>query len=165
MKTATWMLAAALGTAGCGGSMMSDPDEMRSMIDDARQENVTHVTTTDAADSLAQVRDEMNRHEGAMGDMMDMMDSEMDGMSHCNGSGMQDLRDMHDGMLGEMDQHGTAMDQAVDLDAATAEGLATPARCTTCSTAWTRPPAGWAACDERSSWVVMPRFVAIAAPE
>lgn len=121
MKTAIWMLAAALGAAGCYGSMMSDPDQMRSMIDDARQENESHAAMTMAAGSLTQVRNEMGRHEGAMDAMSDMMNRTMDGMSHCTGAGMAELRHMHDGMVGEMAQHGTAMDQATDLGAATSE--------------------------------------------
>lgn len=121
MKIATWIVVAALGAAGCDNSMMSEGDQMRSMIDDARLENDAHLASTEAATTLAQVRDEMGRHDGAMSDMMDTMDDAMDGMSHCAGPGMRDLRDMHEGMLGELDQHGAAMDQAADLDASAAE--------------------------------------------
>ncbi len=123
MKTATWILVAALGAVGCNGSMMSDPERMRSMIDDARQENETHLIATDTASTLVQVRGEMTRHEGAMDGMTDMMDREMDGMSHCSGAGMQDLRGMHDSMLGEMDQHAVVMGQAANMDAAAAEAV------------------------------------------
>ena len=121
MKTAIFMLAAALGAAGCGGSMMSDRDWIRSMVDDARQENDAHRVAIDAAGSLAQVRDEMDRHEATMDDMMGTMGTGMDGMTHCTGSGMQYLRAMHGDMNGEMDQHGALMDQSTDLDTASAE--------------------------------------------
>lgn len=91
------------------------------MVDDARQENNAHRVAIDAADSLAQVRDEMDRHEAMMDGMMGTMGTEMDGMTHCTGAGMQDLRDMHGDMNGEMDQHGAVMDQSTDLDTASAE--------------------------------------------
>ncbi len=121
MKTAMWMLVAALGAAGCTGSMMSDPDRMRSMIDDSRLENEAHRDAAARAPSLAAMRDEMTRHDGVMDDMMGEMGAAMDGMSHCSGGGMQALRGMHDDMMGEMDAHGTTMDQSADLDAAAAE--------------------------------------------
>jgi len=118
---ATWMLAIALGIGGCDGTMMSDPDRMRSMIDDARLENDAHRGAASAATSLAAMRDETTRHDGVMDDMMGEMGSAMDGMSHCTGGGMQDLRGMHDDMMGEMDAHGTAMGQTAGLDSAVAE--------------------------------------------
>lgn len=121
MKNAIWLLAAALAVTGCGGSMMSDADEMRSMVDDARLENDTHLATTEAAASLAEMRDEMTRHESAMDGMMTMMSDAMGEMSHCSGPGMQELGDMHDGMSGEMSAHAAAMGQAADLGAATTE--------------------------------------------
>lgn len=121
MKTAMWMLVAALGAAGCTGSMMSDPDRMRSMIDDSRLENEAHRDVAARAPSLAAMRAEMTCHDGVMDDMMGEMGAAMDGMSHCSGGGMQALRGMHDNMMGEMDGHTTAMDQSADLDAAAAE--------------------------------------------
>lgn len=121
MNNAIWLLAAALAVTGCGGSMMSDADEMRSMVDDARLENDTHVATVEAAATLGQMRDEMTRHKGAMDGMMNMMSDAMSEMSHCSGPGMQELLDMHDGMSGEMSTHTAAMDQVADLDAATTE--------------------------------------------
>ena len=123
MKTLTWILAATLAAAGCYGSMMSDPDRMRSMVDDARRENDAHRVATDTASSLAHMREEMGRHQAEMGDMMGGMGTAMDGMSHCTGAGMQELRDMHVGMLDEMGQHGAAMDQTTTLDGATTEVL------------------------------------------
>lgn len=121
MKTATWMLAIALGIGGCGGTMMSDPDRMRSMIDDARLENEAHRDAAAGATTLAEMRGEMTRHDAVMDDMMGEMGMEMDGMSHCTGGGMQTLRGMHEDMGGEMDQHRASMDQAADLTAAATE--------------------------------------------
>ena len=121
MKATSWMLAAALGAAGCNGSMMSDPDRMRSIFDEAQHENDTHLAAADGAGSLAELRGEEARHDATMDDMMDEMGTAMGNMPHCTGSGMGDLRNMHDGMGGEMDEHGTAMDQTSDLDAALVE--------------------------------------------
>lgn len=121
MKTATWMLAMALGIGGCDGTMMSDADQMRSMIDDARRENEAHRGTAAGATTLAEMRGEMTRHDSVMDEMMGEMGMEMDGMSHCTGGGMQTLRGMHERMGGEMDQHGAAMEQAADLTAAASE--------------------------------------------
>lgn len=121
MIKAILLLAATLGVTGCGGSMMSDADEMRSMVDDARLENDAHLATIEAAVSLDQMREEMTRHDGAMDGMMNMMSDAMGAMSHCSGPGMQELRGMHDGMRGEMNEHASAMDQAANLDAAAGE--------------------------------------------
>ncbi|MBZ0231442.1 MAG: hypothetical protein K8M05_03765 [Deltaproteobacteria bacterium] len=121
MKTATWMLAIALGIGGCDGTMMSDPDRMRSMIDDARLENEAHRDAAAGATTLADMRGEMTRHDAMMDDLMDDMGMAMDGMSHCTGAGMQDLRGMHDDVDGEMTGHRTAMDAATELAAAATE--------------------------------------------
>lgn len=121
MKTATWMLAAALSVAGCTGAMMSDPDRMRSLIDDLRLENEAHRDAAVNAASIAELRDEMTRHDGVLDGVMSEMEAMMDGMSHCTGGGMQAMRGMHDDMMGEMDAHGAAMEQASDLDAAATE--------------------------------------------
>lgn len=121
MNNAIWLLTAALAVTGCGGSMMSDADEMRSMVDDGRLENDTHVATIEAAASLGQMRDEMTRHERSMDSMMNMMSGAMGEMSHCSGPGMQELRDMHVDMVGEMSEHAAGMGQATALDAAAAE--------------------------------------------
>jgi hypothetical protein len=121
MKRTIWMLAVALGATGCDGAMMSDSARMRSMLDELRVENDVHVSAAYGADSLAAMRGEQARHAAAMDDMMDEMGTMMNEMSHCTGSGMEALRDMHDGMSGEMDQHGPAMDRASALDAAAAE--------------------------------------------
>ena len=121
MKATSWMLAAALGAAGCNGSMMSDPDRMRSIFGEAQLENDAHLAAADGAGSLAELRGEEARHDAAMDDMMDEMGTAMDNMPHCTGSGMADLSNMHDGMGGEMDEHGTAMAQTSDLDAALTE--------------------------------------------
>lgn len=121
MKAMIWILTAMLGSAGCDGSMMSDADQMRSMVADVRQESDTHVAAVRAAESLLRVGEEMGRHEAVMEDMMGMMDRGMDGMSHCAGPAMQDLRDMHDGMGGEMDEHAATMRNAMDLGAVTSE--------------------------------------------
>ena len=121
MKTTTWILAITLGIGGCGGTMMSDPDRMRSMIDDARLENDAHRDAAASVSSLADMRGEMTRHDAVMDDMMGEMGMEMDGMSHCSGGGMQALRGMHEDMGDEMGLHRAAMDQVGDLTAAATE--------------------------------------------
>ena len=98
--------------------MMSDPDEMRSMIADVRAENDAHRANGASAGTLDAMHEETVRHEGAMGDMMGEMSMMMDGMSHCSGPGMEHMRGMHEGMTGEMTRHDAAMDAAADLPTA-----------------------------------------------
>lgn len=123
MKTPIWLLAVALGAAGCGGSMMSNPEQMQSMIDDTRAENHAHRDAASTTDSLASMRDEMVRHRGTMSGMMDDMGAAMDGMMDCAGPGMGDLRGMHDAMNGEMNHHAATMDSETSLGPANAEVL------------------------------------------
>ena len=115
MKTTLWMLVAALGTTGCDSSMMSDPDRMRSMLEDVRYENDQHVRTANGAASTVVLRDEMVRHGSTMDAMMGDMGDAMDGMSHCTGAGMGAMRSMRDDMMDEMDVHRSTMDQAAGL--------------------------------------------------
>ncbi len=121
MKTATWVLATALGIGGCDATMMSDPDRMRSMIDDARLENEAHRDAAASATTLTDMRGEMTRHDALMDHLMDDMGMQMDGMSHCTGAGMQDLRGMHEDAEGEMTGHRTAMAATTELAAAATE--------------------------------------------
>lgn len=118
MKTATWMIALALGASGCSDSMMSDHDQMQTMLDEARGEADRHRGLSAAAGTLEAMRGEMSRHEGAMAPMMDGMAMEMGEMSHCSGAGMQDLRTMHAGMAGEMGTHRAAMEDSLDVSTA-----------------------------------------------
>jgi hypothetical protein len=114
---AMWGLVAALGTVGCS-SMMSDPDRMRTMIEDVREENDLHVALANGATMLGELREEVSRHDAAMDDMMEEMGGAMDGMSHCTGAGMGDMRAMRHDMMGEMDRHRSTIDQATDLGGA-----------------------------------------------
>lgn len=121
MKAIIWMFVAALGITGCGDSMRSETDQMRTIIDDVRQETDGHQVAITGATSLVQLGAEMDRHGTVMDDMMGGMGATMDGMSHCTGAGMQDMREMRGGMVGEMDHHGTTMGQVPDMAAATTE--------------------------------------------
>ena len=123
MRSGMWIaVAAALGAAGCNESMTSsDPDEMRTALDGARDEVDEHVAAVTEADSLVAVRDEAGRHQRAMDDVMGMMGSAIDDMPHCMGRGTGALRDLHESMGGEMVHHGAALERAESLDAAATE--------------------------------------------
>lgn len=124
MKRLTWLLAFSIGAAGCGDGMMTGmggEERMAAMVDDLRAENDTHHGALVQAGAGGDPSAEMNRHEAMMGGLMDEMGAMMDGMSSCSGDGMQDLRGMHDAMMGEMPVHMTAMSQADDLIAVTDE--------------------------------------------
>ncbi len=118
MKRHTWLLAFSIGVAGCGDGMMTGmggEERMAAMVDDLRAENDTHHDALVRAAAAVERSAEMNRHEETMGNLMDDMGTMMEGMSSCSGEGMQDLRAMHDAMMGEMPDHMTAMSQADDL--------------------------------------------------
>lgn len=123
MKRLIWLVAFSLGAAGCGDGMMrgmGGADGMTAMVEDLRAENDAHHRALRAAPAT-ELGAEMNRHEETMGNMMDDMGAMMGGMAHCSGDGMQDLRGMHDAMMGEMTGHMTAMSQPDGLVDVTVE--------------------------------------------
>ena len=121
MKPATWMLVLALGAGGCDDMMMSSPDQMRSMIEDARVENQAHGHAAAGATTLAAMHDEMVRHDRTMDELMADMGMAMESMSHCTGAGMQELPGMHGAMGTEMASHRATMRASADVGAAAAE--------------------------------------------
>ncbi len=123
MKRLIWLVAFSIGAAGCGDGMMrgmGDADRMTAMVDDLRVENDAHHSALRASPAT-EVNAEMNRHEETTANLMDDMGTMMGGMSQCSGDGMQDLRGMHDAMMGEMAGHMAAMSQPDGLVDVTVE--------------------------------------------
>lgn len=109
-----------LATA-CGTGSMHDEDgsgALRRHVSDARVEISRHHDAVMGAPSLAVIRDEADRHEVAMDDMMGRMGSMMDAMSHCQGPGMAQMHEQMGDMRSEMDAHPDALAGASDLPAA-----------------------------------------------
>ena len=115
-------LAMTIGLGACHSSMMNDVEAMRGYLDDARRETNRHLDAARSAGTMQDLRGEMDRHRDGMAPMMVDIDATMDGMmSHCDGTGLDDMRAMHGELDGEMAQHASAIDAILDLDGAVAE--------------------------------------------
>ena len=102
--------------------MMNDEEAMLGYLEDTRRETTHHLTAVRTVTTMPGMRDEMTRHRDGMGPMMIDIDTTMESMgSHCDGSGMDDLRAMHGDLDSEMLQHGATMDGIDALPAATTE--------------------------------------------
>lgn len=111
-----------LALAGCGIGMMSDVELMRAVVDDGRVETAVHRQAAVAAATLPEMQIEMIRHARVTAGMMNDLADGMDGMAtHCQGSGMGEMRAMHGDLDGEMARHAAAMASLADLGASRAE--------------------------------------------
>ena len=111
-----------LGLSACHSAMMNDEESMRVYLEDTRRETTHHLTAVRSVSTMPGMRDEMTRHRDGMGPMMIDIDTTMESMaSHCDGSGMDDMRAMHGDLDSEVLQHGTTMDGIDALPAATTE--------------------------------------------
>ncbi len=112
----------AFALAGCGIGMMSDVEQMRTIVDDARVEGATHRAAALAIETMPEMQLEMTRHARVTTGMMSDLAAGMDGMAaHCRGSGMGEMRAMHGDLDGEMAEHAAAMASQADMAAAHAE--------------------------------------------
>ncbi len=115
-------LALAIGLGACHSTMMNDVEAMRGYLDDTRRETNRHLDAARSARTMQDLRGEMDRHRDGMTPMMFDIDATMDGMtSHCDGTGLDDMRAMHGELDGEMAQHASVIDAILDLDGAVAE--------------------------------------------
>lgn len=110
------------GISACHSAMMNDEEAMRGYLEDTRRETTHHLTAVRTVTTMPGMRDEMTRHRDGMGPMMIDIDTTMGSMgSHCDGSGMDDMRAMHGGLDSEMLQHAASMDAIDVLPEATTE--------------------------------------------
>lgn len=115
-------LAMMLGLAACHSGMMNDEQAMRGHLEETRRETTLHLTAARTVTTMPGMRDEMTRHRDGMVPMMNDIDSTMESMgSHCDGSGMGDMRAMYGDLDSEMVLHAASIDAIDALPAATTE--------------------------------------------
>lgn len=110
-----------IGVVACHAAM-DDMNSMRGYIADTRRETTRHLEAARTASTMQHMRDELDTHRSGMTPMMVDMDVTMDGMtSHCDGSGLGEMRAMHGDLEDEMTQHFATMTASTELATALAE--------------------------------------------
>lgn len=114
-------LALMIGVVACHAAM-DDMNSMRGYIADTRSETSRHLEAARAATTMQHMREELDTHRSGMMPMMMDMDVTMGGMSsHCDGSGLGEMRAMHGDLADEMAQHFATMTASTELATALAE--------------------------------------------
>jgi hypothetical protein len=106
--------------AGCGfHDMDGGMDSIRAHFAMTEQELDRHAQAAASAGSLAAIAEEAGRHTDAMGELVDRMHGDLDGMTCAHGARlemMSGLTGLHD----HLSRHHADLDRALDLETARA---------------------------------------------